>query len=108
VSNADIFQLFFYEAEARRESNRTIPLPVAILAPVLDPDCKLSHPDMRQIAWQTADDMQSVKLNVLPVDLQNVILRLRQGAGEIEALGETSEVVSFLRWVCDGGAVSSA
>ncbi len=103
VSNADIYQLLFYQARLAEVAGRTV-LPAAIVAPQLSV-APLMSTWPRQMIWRIPG-RESRTVMLLPLALGPVLARLERGSAW-EALDAAPELRAFLSraWLTPGAVV---
>ncbi|HEX8558738.1 MAG TPA: hypothetical protein VF668_11565 [Pyrinomonadaceae bacterium] len=97
VSNADIYQLSFYQARLQALHRLAAPPPALIVAPKVTGD---EPPDVarRTIRWSaTKEDHKMYGLTVLPLPIDKVVGALKDGRSGMEALRPAEELYSFLK-----------
>lgn len=97
VTNADIYQLFFYQTRAARLNPELRPPATAIVAPLFGADQITSDPDRREVVW--ADDVEKkgdLKISVLPIPMDSVFEAISNRETAKGALTRAPELKSYL------------
>ena len=92
VSPADTYQMFFYEARVRRRHQLPGPLPLAIVAPQLEPEI----PDGRFLRIRWAEVDESIEIRLVPVPLADVATAIADGNGAGAALEKAPHLREFV------------
>lgn len=97
VSAGDLYQMFFYEARLRHRYESPHPLKTGIVAPLLAHSEPVERP-YRSIRFNAAGEIDSAVLEVMPLPLDEVLARAREGdfAGGLSAAGELKEFLQHL------------
>jgi len=97
VSNADLYQMFFYQARLKYRYEIEEPIPSALVSPRLPGSGPLPTKELRSIRWKAGDAADVHSLEVLAVPLQPMLERLGEGASATTTLAEAPELGDFLR-----------
>lgn len=97
VSNADIYQLFFYQARVAKINPQSKTPLTAIVAPLFGADGITSDRKRREIVW--ADQLNTeneLKIQVLPIPMEAVFTSISRGQKAQETIANAPELESYL------------
>jgi hypothetical protein len=97
VSNADIYQLFFYQMRMMKLNSKSQAPLTAIVAPLFGRDGATSDPKRREIVWADNFNRESeLKVQVLPIPMDAVFSSIARGEKAFETIANAPELKRYL------------
>jgi hypothetical protein len=98
VSNADIYQLFFYQSRLMNLYRLEEPCDAVIVAPQVPGARPTPDAVCRTLIWRSGDPGEApLRLLVIPVPLADILASIRGGSSALQALASAPELIRFLR-----------
>lgn len=97
VSNADIYQLFFYQARLAKLYPDSKPPSAAIVAPLFGKDNITSDRERREVIWSdSVKDAEDVKIYVIPIPMDAVFTSIANREPVENTIAQAPELRSYI------------
>ena len=97
VSNADIYQMFFYQARIRARYRLERSPRAIIVAPLLQQAAEIVESERRTALWQTEElGSPEFGLSLVPLPVVSVVRSIQDGRGGLAVLESASELAAHL------------